>query len=115
MTISVMLSKLSEGMVVSLLIFAVTLIFSLPLGLLVSFGRMAKNPVIRAVFKVYISIMRGTPLMLQLMVIYFGPFRYPEYTDVEEYRGSCWIYFKLRRLLCGDLSRWYRIYTERAV
>ena len=61
MTISVMLSKLSEGMVVSLLIFAVTLIFSLPLGLLVSFGRMAKNPVIRAVFKVYISIMRGTP------------------------------------------------------
>ena len=74
MTISVMLSKLSEGMVVSLLIFAVTLIFSLPLGLLVSFGRMAKNPVIRAVFKVYISIMRGTPLMLQLMVIYFGPY-----------------------------------------
>lgn len=74
MTISVMLSKLSEGMVVSLLIFAVTLICSLPLGLLVSFGRMAKNPVIRAVFKVYISIMRGTPLMLQLMVIYFGPY-----------------------------------------
>ena len=74
MTISVMLSKLSEGMVVSLLIFAVTLLFSLPLGLLVSFGRMAKNPLIRMIFKVYISIMRGTPLMLQLMVIYFGPY-----------------------------------------
>ena len=73
MTISVMLSKLSEGMVVSLLIFAVTLLFSLPLGLLVSFGRMAKNPLIRMIFKVYISIMRGTPLMLQLMVIQNTP------------------------------------------
>lgn len=69
-----MLSKLSEGMVVSLMIFAVTLVFSLPLGLLVSFGRMAKNPVVRMVFKIYISIMRGTPLMLQLMVINFGPY-----------------------------------------
>lgn len=58
----------------SLMIFAVTLVFSLPLGLLVSFGRMAKNPVIRTVFKIYISIMRGTPLMLQLMVINFGPY-----------------------------------------
>jgi len=56
------------------MIFAVTLVFSLPLGLLVSFGRMAKNPVIRTVFKIYISIMRGTPLMLQLMVINFGPY-----------------------------------------
>lgn len=74
MTISVMLSKLGEGMIVTLMLFAVTLVFSLPLGLLVSFGRMAKNPVIRTIFKVYISIMRGTPLMLQLMVIYFGPF-----------------------------------------
>ena len=61
-------------MMVSLMIFAVTLVFSLPLGLLVSFGRMAKNPVIRTVFKIYISIMRGTPLMLQLMVINFGPY-----------------------------------------
>lgn len=74
MTISVMLSKLGEGMIVSLGIFAVTLIFSLPLGLLVSFGRMSKNWIIRMVTKVYISIMRGTPLMLQLMVIYFGPY-----------------------------------------
>ena len=74
MAISVMLMKLAEGMVVSLIIFAVTLVFSLPLGLLISFGRMAKNPIIRSVFKIYISIMRGTPLMLQLMVIYFGPY-----------------------------------------
>lgn len=59
---------------VSIQIFVVTLVFSLPLGLLVSFGRMSKNPVIRAIVKFYISIMRGTPLMLQLMVVYFGPY-----------------------------------------
>ena len=61
-------------MVTTLFLFAVTLVFSLPLGLLVSFGRMSKNKLIQSIVKVYISIMRGTPLMLQLMVIYFGPF-----------------------------------------
>ena len=55
-------------------IFVVTLIFSLPLGLLICFGRMAKNPVIRGIVSAYISVMRGTPLMLQLMVVYFGPY-----------------------------------------
>lgn len=59
---------------VSVQIFLVTLIFSLPLGLVVAFGRMSKNPVICMVVKGYISIMRGTPLMLQLMVVYFGPY-----------------------------------------
>ncbi len=65
---------LGEGMGVSIYIFVVTLLFSLPLGLIVSFGRMSKNPVISGIIKVYISIMRGTPLMLQLMVVYFGPY-----------------------------------------
>ena len=74
MATTVMLQKLGEGMVTSLWIFAVTLIFSLPLGLLISFGRMSKNKIISTIFKLYISVMRGTPLMLQLMVIYFGPF-----------------------------------------
>ncbi len=61
-------------MLVSMAIFALTLLFSLPLGLLVSFGRMAKNRVIQLLFKFYISIMRGTPLMLQLLVVCYGPF-----------------------------------------
>ncbi len=69
-----MLLKLGEGMLVSVEIFTLTLLFSLPLGLFVSFGRMSKNPLLRNVIKIYISIMRGTPLMLQLMVVYFGPF-----------------------------------------
>lgn len=69
----VMLPQLCEGMGVTLSIFVLTLIFSLPLGLFLSFGRMAKNPFIRFISKIYISIMRGTPLMLQLVVFYFAP------------------------------------------
>ena len=74
MSISVMLQQLASGMVVSVEIFVVTLLFSLPLGLLICFGRMSKNPVMRVIVSAYISIMRGTPLMLQLMVVYFGPY-----------------------------------------
>lgn len=67
------LFQLAKGMLVSIEIFTLTLLFSLPLGLVVAFGRMAKNVVLRSVTKAYISIMRGTPLMLQLLIIYFGP------------------------------------------
>ena len=74
MALTKIFSQLAGGMWVSIQIFMVTLVFSLPLGLLVSFGRMSKNPVIQAVVKFYISVMRGTPLMLQLMVVYFGPY-----------------------------------------
>ena len=61
-------------MLVSTEIFVVTLLFSLPLGLLIAFGRMSKNKILQGIVKTYISIMRGTPLMLQLMVVYFGPY-----------------------------------------
>lgn len=74
MTIQQMLMQLAGGMMISAQIFAVTLIVSLPLGLLVAFGRMSKNGVVRTLVKLYISVMRGTPLMLQLMVVYFGPY-----------------------------------------
>ena len=69
-----LLGQLGSGMVVSIEIFMLTLLFSLPLGLVISFGRMSKNALLRNITKVYISIMRGTPLMLQLMVVYFGPY-----------------------------------------
>ncbi len=65
---------LAGGMLTTVTIFALTLLFSLPLGLLVSFGRMSKNPIISAIFRIYISVMRGTPLMLQLFVVFFGPY-----------------------------------------
>ena len=74
MKFSVMLEQLSSGMLKSMGIFFLTLIFSLPLGLLIAFGRMSKNKILRTVMKVYISVMRGTPLMLQLLIWYFGPF-----------------------------------------
>ena len=73
MELTVMLKQLSEGMIVSVEIFLLTLLFSLPLGLLISFGRMSKNPIISWIVKIYIAIMRGTPLMLQLIVVYFAP------------------------------------------
>lgn len=66
--------QLVQGLGGTCLIFFLTLIFSMPLGLLVCFGRMSKNVVVRTIMKVYISVMRGTPLMLQLLVVYFGPF-----------------------------------------
>ena len=74
MRLSVMLQQLSDGMLRSMGIFFFFFFFLLPLGLLVSFGRMSKRPLLRTVVKFYISVMRGTPLMLQLLVWYFGPY-----------------------------------------
>lgn len=69
-----MLSQMSEGMLSTLGIFTLTLLFSLPLGFVVAFGRMSKIKVINGVTRIFISVMRGTPLILQLMVVYFFPF-----------------------------------------
>ncbi|MBR3606664.1 MAG: amino acid ABC transporter permease [Lachnospiraceae bacterium] len=74
MSITTILSQLSQGMIISVEIFVLTLLFSLPLGLIVSFGRMSKNKILQQIVKIYIAIMRGTPLMLQLMAIYFAPY-----------------------------------------
>ena len=74
MTVEQILIQLMGGMLTSVQIFVVTLVFSLPLGLVVAFGRMSANRVVRTIVKGYISVMRGTPLMLQLMVVYFGPY-----------------------------------------
>ena len=74
MTVEQILIQLMGGMLTSVQIFVVTLAFSLPLGLVVAFGRMSANRVVRTIVKGYISVMRGTPLMLQLMVVYFGPY-----------------------------------------
>ena len=74
MGISQMLMKLAEGMATSCWIFGITLLFSLPLGMVIAFGRMSKKRIVQGITKIYISIMRGTPLMLQLLLWYFGPF-----------------------------------------
>lgn len=74
MDYGMMLSKLGGGMVTTVVIFGLTLLFSLPLGMIVAFGRMSKGLLVRNLTKIYISIMRGTPLMLQIMMVYYGPY-----------------------------------------
>ncbi|MDR0316515.1 MAG: amino acid ABC transporter permease [Treponema sp.] len=62
-----------QGAAVSLQIFFLTLIFALPLALLVTFGRMSHNVIVSSIVKFYLLVMRGTPLILQLIFIYFAP------------------------------------------
>ncbi len=66
--------QLQKGFGYSAAIFFLTILFSVPLGLLICFGRMSKIKPIAWLFRIYISVMRGTPLMLQLFVVYFCPF-----------------------------------------
>ena len=65
--------SLSEGFVYTLIIFGVTLVASLPLGLVITFGSMSKILPIRWLTKVFVWIIRGTPLMLQVIIIFYGP------------------------------------------
>lgn len=74
MTIADIIKQLSSGMGVTIEIFFVTLISSLILGLGLALVRMSKFKILSIFAKIYISIMRGTPLMLQLLVVYFGPY-----------------------------------------
>ena len=65
--------KLMEGFGKTCEIFAITLVSALPLGLLVALGAMSRFKVLRAVIRTIIWIIRGTPLMLQVIVVYYGP------------------------------------------
>ena len=69
-----MLLIMLQGSVVSLEVFFLTLLFSLPLGLPVAAGRMSKNIFISQITNVFMLIIRGTPLMLQLIFVYFAPY-----------------------------------------
>lgn len=73
MPVGEMIGQMSVGMIETIKIFFLTLIFSLPLGMIVAFGRMSKNSILRTIVKFYISLMRGTPLMLQLFVVFYMP------------------------------------------
>ena len=81
-----MLTLLVQGFGKSLEIFALTLLGSLPLGLLVMFGRRSRVAPLRWLVKLFISVMRGTPLMLQLMVVYYGPFLLFNFTPPGNWR-----------------------------
>ncbi len=64
---------LLEGFASTVKLFCVTLVAALPLGLLISFGSMSKFKPVKALFKVFIWIIRGTPLVLQMIIVYYGP------------------------------------------
>ena len=68
------ITQLMGGTIVTLEVFALTLVMALPLGLLVALGRMSSKKWVSEPIKLYILIMRGTPLMLQIMFIYFAPY-----------------------------------------
>ncbi len=67
-------SQLGDSMLNSIWIFLLTLLFSIPLGLIICIARMYAWKPVQWIMKLYISVVRGTPLMLQLLVIYFGPY-----------------------------------------
>ncbi len=72
MNYQVLLTEMLQGTLMTLRIFFSTLVFALPLGLLVSLGRMSKLKIINWPVRLYILIMRGTPLMLQLLFVFYG-------------------------------------------
>ena len=74
MSLWTMILKMGEGLGATCAIFFLTLLFSLPLGMGVALLRMSKNKVVSSVVRGIISILRGTPLMLQLLAVTYGPY-----------------------------------------
>ena len=74
MTLWTMVIKMSEGLGKTCAIFFLTLLFSLPLGMVFTGLRMSKNRIVSGIMRFIISILRGTPLMLQLLAVTYGPY-----------------------------------------
>lgn len=71
--INVVIARLSDSFLLNCKLFVLTLLFSLPLGLLIAFGSMSRFRPIRWLVRIFVWIIRGTPLMLQLIIIFYGP------------------------------------------
>ena len=74
MSLMTMIVKMSEGLGKTCAIFFLTLLFSLPLGMIVALLRMSRNRVVSAITRFFITVLRGTPLMLQLLAVTYGPY-----------------------------------------
>ena len=74
MSLMTMIVKMSEGLGKTCAIFFLTLIFSLPLGMIVALLRMSRLKLVSAVTRFVITVLRGTPLMLQLLAVTYGPY-----------------------------------------
>ena len=103
MTFGTMLSTMAVGMLKTVLLFVLTLAGSLPLGMLVVFLKKSKFKPIAWITDIYIAIMRGTPLMLQLLVWYFGPY----YLFGMNIRG-----YKFPALLIGFIMNYAAYFAE---
>ena len=103
MTFGTMLSTMASGMLKTILLFVLTLLGSLPLGMLVVFLKKSKFKPIAWLTDIYIAIMRGTPLMLQLLVWYFGPY----YLFGMSIRG-----YKFPALLIGFIMNYAAYFAE---
>lgn len=96
MELSVMVGALLEGLGLSAWIFVITLVGSLPLGIVVALARMSKFRPLSLVAQFYISILRGTPLMLQLMAFMFAPYYlFGISMDTDWKYGACAVGFIL--------------------
>ena len=98
-----MLTTMAEGMLKTILLFVLTLVGSLPLGMLVVFLKKSKFKPVAWLTDIYIAIMRGTPLMLQLLVWYFGPY----YLFGMNIRG-----YKFPALLIGFIMNYAAYFAE---
>ena len=74
MSLMTMIVKMSEGLGKTCAIFFLTLLFSLPLGMIVALLRMSRIKIVSAVTRFFITVLRGTPLMLQLLAVTYGPY-----------------------------------------
>lgn len=70
---AIILNRLCEGFLINSKLFGLTLLFALPLGLIIAFGSMSRFKPLSALVKTFVWIIRGTPLMLQLLIIFLGP------------------------------------------
>ena len=124
--------NLLKGFSTTCELFFLTLLFALPLGLIISFGSMSKFKPLKAICKVVVWCIRGTPLMLQMIVVYYGPGLIGQWAKTVADPGvfitwlSSWTVFDrfvavliafVINYACyffGDLPRWHRVYTSRS-
>ena len=109
--------SLMGGFVTTVQLFCLTLVFALPLGLLISFGSMSRITPLRALIKIIVWIVRGTPLMLQIIIIYYGPALAVGIFPAAALQPLRWLSLchQLRLLLLGDLPRRHSGHPERSV
>ena len=95
-----MLLAMLNGSVTSLEVFFLTLLFAVPLALPIAMGRMSKNKLLSGCTNVFLLIIRGTPLMLQLLVVYFGPGLFIRWLVTQGFDVS----FKWNRFVAANVA-----------